>query len=459
MLRLDYSSGSDSDGEFQPLLRLLERNPSQTSIEFIEDSCALSRPHTPNPTDPIHTNRPTFHPCPCCQVNQSSFYCPDCIASCFSPQGGAALPQRQEALSLSLQRGRELRERIRPRLEREAGLLMDQQELVRLQVRLRAQRRAVEQESERVRVGRNRLRQLIGRNARRNSQLTDASKQSFSEYIQECEERCSASRARLSRLSEELTQIRRLCLQEVQTECFLIRKLAAVTPETAVSPLTKQDYVWIDPGGERYSILDSCLPAASVYVPKLCSLTADPSQSREAARIAILAGLSHSAQLLQNIAYILDTLLIEQVSFHTFNIPDTSANSSQLCTATTLLENSVVYLAAAQGVPSDLLLKGHALENLLTLLNPRNPRLGQRHPFSPYPDLFLREGQLIGTELSSPVEGARGVSNASDSDSDWEDLEKSISLSYSCEGEASRADVTRSRFLSFFWRSTTDTDK
>ena len=464
MLRLDYASGSDSDGEFQPLLRLLERNPSHTSLEFIEDSYALS----PNPTHPTDTNRPTFHPCPCCQVNQSNFYCPDCIASCFSPAGPESLPQRLAALSLSLQRGRDLRERIRPRLERETDRQQQQQLLIRLQVTLRAQRRALAQESERVRVGRNRLRQLSSRNSRRESQLTEAAKQSFSEYIQECEERCSASRGRLSRLSEELTQIRRVSLQEVQTHCFLIRKLAAAARAPAPAASPRQDYVWVDPGGERYAILDSCLPPASNYVPKLCSPPLEPSLSNETARTTTLAALSHAAQLLQNIACILDTLLAEQVSFHTFNRADTDSSSAQLCSAATLLENSIVYLSASQGVPPDLLLKGHALENLLTLLNPRNPRLGQRHAFSPYPDLFLRETQLTGSDLS-PGEGpvrSRAVSTASDSDSDWEDLEKSVSLSYSCEreggtpeSEASRSDVTRSRFLSFFWRSATDADK
>ena len=448
MLRLDYTSGSDSDGEFQPLLG---RNNSNTSMEFLEDSYATSRPLSPCPTLPADTTRPTFHPCPCCQVNQSTFYCPDCITSCFSSQSGESLSQKLHALSLSMQRGRDLRERIRPRLERDSG----QQQLVRLQVRLRALRLAVSQESEGIRVGRNRLRQLSSRNRRRDTQLLEAGKQSFSEYLQECEERCSACRARLARLSEELTQRRRVCLQEVQINCFLIRKLTAAPQQTAVSPLTRQDYVWVDPG-ERYSILDSCLPPASIYVSRLCSQTLDVSLSSETARISTLAALSHSAQLLQNITSILDTLLPDQISFHTFNIADTNVNSAQLCSASTLLENSVVYLAAAQGVPPDLLLKGHALENLLTLLNPRNPLLGQTRPFVPFPDLFLRETQLIGTELSSSVEGAsrsRRVSNASDSDSDWEDLEKSISLSYSCEGETARSDVTRSRFLSFFWRS------
>ncbi|KAI6662045.1 hypothetical protein LOD99_9632 [Oopsacas minuta] len=505
MLRLDCTSGSDSDGEFQPLLRLLERHPSHSSIEFIDNTESLSHhivpierltpPSTPSdsPQDKTLLGLSTYHPCPCCQVNQSSFYCPDCINSCFyhpytsSSSDGHDLSHRQETLALSLKRGQDLRKRIRPYLEEHTSRMLAYQDVIRLQARLRAQRRAVELESDRVRVGKNRLKQLMGRNTRREEQLGEASRASFVDYIQECEERCTTSRNKLERMSDQLTSTRRLCLQEIQSDCFLIQKLtnlstipgshSAMQLESPVSPINKQDFVWIEPGGEKYSILDCCLPPASLYVPKLCSHSVVSSSldvSRlicsESARTATLAALSHAAQLVQTIAFILDILLTDRLSFSTFNIPDTGADSSQLCSAASHLENDVVYLAATQGVPQDLLLKGHALENLLTLLNRRNPRLGQRLAFYPYPELFVRESQLLGTDLTSPVGGEtrlRSLSNASDSDSDWEDLEKSINLSESCEGVAEltqsereqQENSSRSRFLSFFFRSTTQSDK
>ena len=499
MLRLDYGSGSDSDGEFQPLLRMLERHPSHSSIEFIEKSDSL--PHnsdhlerlspSPTPSSLQHTNNvvslPAYHPCPCCQVIQSNFYCPDCITSCFylshtsnpSPNG-LDLSQRRETLVLSMKRGQTLRERIRPFLEQHRDRMMVYQDLTLLQTRLRAQRRAVESESERVRVGRNRLKQLIARNTRREEQLAEASRGSFSEYIQECEERCTTNRNKLARMSEQLMNTRRLSLQEIQSDCFLIQKTTSSSPipgsqqamqlDAGVCPRNKHDFVLIEPGSEKYSILDCYLPPAFLYVPRLCSHT-DPSSSSldmsrslcsESERTATLAALSHSAHLIQTIAFILDILLPDHLSFYSFNIPDTGVDTAQLCSAAALLENNVVYLAATQGVPHDLLLKGHALENLLTLLNRRNPRLGQRHAFSLYPELFVRESQLLSNESTNPIEGlTRLRSIPSDSDSDWEDLEKSFDLSESCDAsmelsqlEKAQQENSRPSFLSFLWRST-----
>ena len=497
MLRLDYGSESDSDGEFQPLLRMLERHPSHSSIEFIEKSDSLPHRSDPlerltpssSPSSPQHTNTvvslPAYHPCPCCQVNQSSFHCPDCINSCFylshtsnSSPTGPDLSQRRDTLVLSMKRGQDLREKIRPFLEQHRDRMLVYQDLTRMQIRLRAQRRAVESESERVRVGGNRLKQLIARNARREEHLAEASRGSFLEYIQECEERCTTSRNKLTHISEQLMNTRRLCLQEIQSDCFPIQKTTSLSPipgsqsaiqlDTDVCPRNKHDFVLIEPGSEKYSILDCYLPPAFFYVPRLCSHTdtsssLDMSRSlcSESERTATLAALSHSAHLIQTITFILDVLLPDHLSFYSFNIPDTGVDTAQLCSAAALLENNIVYLAATQGVPHDLLLKGHALENLLTLLNRRNPRLGQGHPFSPYPELFVRESQLLGNESTNPVEGiTRLRSITSDSDSEWEDLEKSFDMSESCDAsvelslERAQQENSRPRFLSFFWRST-----
>lgn len=492
MLRLEYGSGSDSDGEFQPLLRMLERHPSHSSIEFIEKSDSLPRHSdrlehltpSPTPSSPQHTNTvvslPAYHPCPCCQVNQSNFYCPDCIISGFylshtsNPSPNRSdLSQRQEYLTQSMKRGQDLRDRIRPLLEQHRDRMLAYQELTCLQTRLRAQRRAVESESERVRVDRNRLKQLIARNTKRKEQLAEASRGSFSEYIQECEERCTTSRNRLARMSEQLMNTRRLCLQEIQSDCFLIQKTTSLSPipgcSQSANQRNKHDFVMVDPGSEKYSILDCYLPPAFLYVPKLCSHTdtdttssLDMSRSlcSESERTATLAALSHSAHLIQTIAFILDILLPDHLSFYSFNIPDTGVDTAQLCSASALLENNVVYLAATQGVPHDLLLKGHALENLLTLLNRRNPRLGQRHAFSPYPELSVRENQLLGIESANPEGVTRLSSITSDSDSEWEDLEKSFDMSESGDAtvglsqlERSQQENSRPRFLSFFWRS------
>ena len=507
MLKLDLSTDSDSDAEFQPLLRLRDDKSIHGSIEFIDKPDLLPQPpqHSPPPLDLLDTlpfsptaDTPPLLPCPCCQAQQSTFYCSDCVTSSASfyraqlpgrseEEEELSFSQRQDRLSQSLGRGRALRGRIAPRLEAGTQGVRGYQELARLEVKLRAQRQAIRVETERAREGRNRLRQLAARNSRREEQLAETSKQNFAEFLQECEERCSASRTKLSRRYEELTQARKQSLQEIHADCFPIHKVLAPTPvpgsqsvqlpsrtDLAGSPARSQELVWLGQGGEKYSILDCCLPPASVYVPKFCqqqregavsnSFDSSRPSTSELARIGILAALCYTAQLVRTVAFILDILLPDPISLSAFSLADTAIDCGELGRIAAQLENNIVYLAASQAVPSDLLLQGHTLENLLTLLNRKNPKLGQSAAFAPYPELSVREGQLLGTEAATPEEIVRGVSVGSETDSDWEDLEKSVALSGSCEGLDMAASVqqsqdsSRSRLLSFFWRSP-DPDK
>lgn len=218
----------------------------------------------------------------------------------------------------------------------------------------------------------------------------------------------------------------------------------------------------------------------------------DQISSKDNSANGILAALCYTTQFIQLIAFILDVPLPTAIRFKDLCTSVSAINLTNICNAAVRLDNSIIYIASSQGVPCDLLLRGHTLENLLTLLNTKNPRLGHNQPFCPYSEMLLGVRQIrkprshsILNKSSHPIitplhpsvthviEGDEThlISCESDNDSDWEDLENDLAYSVypycnnnninsemqqsGTMAESQEHQTSKSIFgaLSFLWRS------
>ncbi|KAK3741278.1 hypothetical protein QZH41_012580 [Actinostola sp. cb2023] len=205
--------------------------------------------------------------------------------------------------------------------------------------------------------------------------------------------------------------------------------------ESALAEATRTSYVegrWISREDEvniEYSIVDStCILHGNSDYSAYCdwvkmhrygSRGADEEIGLRNPVFAICAGLTHTTQLLELLAYYFDVILPKRLSYSEFCHNELS--KSEFRNAVGRLNANVLHLCFTQHVDATLLYSDRPLHNLYALLN--SSSIGRIGPFECHP-----EHLLISTDQDKSHDSDVEDAANSESDTDWETLPKAVDV-------------------------------